>query len=152
MAGRKTLPTNLKILQGTFRPERANKNEPRPDINIPTAPDFLSKDALIEWGRISNQLSKLGLLTDMDMAALAIYCQAWGRIVKYEKIVAEKGKLYKTTNGNIQLSPAMWVVNKAYEQVYKFMSEFGMSPASRAKVSAKPKKQGDGDPFQEFGT
>ena len=149
MAGRKKLPTNLKILQGTFRTSRENKDEPKPDINIPTAPDFLSKDALIEWGRISSQLSKLGLLSDMDMAALALYCQAWGRIVKYEKIVAEKGELYKTTNGNIQLSPAMWVVNKAYEQVYKFMTEFGMTPASRSKVSAKPKEPGKKDEWAD---
>ena len=143
MSGRKKIPTKLKLLKGTQRVDRLSLNEPMPDTNIPTAPDFLSKDALIEWGRISYQLSKLGLLSDMDMAALALYCQAWGRIVKYEKIVAEKGELYKTSNGNIQLSPAMWVVNKAYEQVYKFLSEFGMSPASRAKVSAKQETKKD---------
>ena len=152
MAGRKKLPTNLKILQGTFRGHRENKNEPRPDINIPEAPDFLSKEALIEWGRISSQLSRLGLLCEMDMAALALYCQAWGRIVRYEKIVAEKGELYKTSNGNIQLSPAMWVVNKAYEQAYKFLTEFGMTPASRSKVSVKKSESGVKDPFREFGS
>ena len=74
MAGRKKLPTNLKILKGTQRADRVNPNEPMPDPNIPEAPDFLSKDALIEWGRITAQLFKLGLLTDIDMAALALYC------------------------------------------------------------------------------
>ena len=150
MAGRKKLPTKLKVLKGTQRADRVNPDEPMPDPNIPEAPDFLSKDALIEWGRITAQLSKLGLLTDMDMVALALYCQAWGRIVKYEKIVAEKGELYKTQNGNIQLSPAMWVVNKAYEQVHKFLTEFGMSPASRPKVSAEKQGEKAEDPFEKL--
>lgn len=151
MAGRKKKPTNLKILQGTFRADRANKNEPMPDPCIPEAPDHLSKDALIEWGRITNELKKLGLITNVDMVALSIYCQTWGRVIKYEKIVNEKGELYKTSNGNIQLSPAMWVLNKAIEQSHKFLSEFGLSPASRAKVTAIKGKEKE-DPWEEFGS
>jgi len=41
------------------------------------------------------------------------------------------------------------VVNKAYEQVYKFMTEFGMTPASRSKVSAKPKEPGKKDEWAD---
>jgi P27 family predicted phage terminase small subunit len=137
MAGRKKKPTQLKVLQGTFRADRANPNEPSPDSCIPDAPDHLSKDALIEWGRMSSHLYKLGLLSEIDRTALAIYCQTYSRMIKYEKIVSEKGELIKTSTGAIQLSPAMWVVNKAIEQCHKFLVEFGMSPASRAKVTAK---------------
>jgi len=150
MAGRKRVPTKLKVLKGTYREDRSIKDEIFPDPNIPEAPDFLSKEALIEWGRITVQLSKLNLLTEIDMAALALYCQAWGRIVKYEKVVAEKGELYKTQNGNVQLSPAMWVVNKAYEQVYKFLSEFGMSPAARAKVSVNDANKQAENPYKKY--
>ena len=148
MAGRKKIPTKLKILKGTQRADRFNPNEPMPDPNIPEAPDHLSKDALIEWGRISNHLAKLGLLSDLDMAALAMYCQAWDRIVKYEKIVEKSSELHKSGE-NITLSPAMWVINKAYDQCYKLLTEFGMSPASRAKVSAKEQKK-EADPWAKF--
>ena len=152
MAGRKKLPTQLKLLKGTQRAGRLNPNEPMPDIGIPEPPEFLSEAGLIEWNRISKQLVDLGLLSKIDMAALAIYCQAWGRVVKYEKIIAGKGELYKTSNGNIILSPAMWVLNKAYEQVYKFAGEFGMSPAKRASVTATKVKDKKKDKFKEFGT
>lgn len=148
MAGRKKLPTNLKVLKGTQRADRLNPDEPMPDPNIPEAPDFLSKEALIEWGRITTQLSKLGLITDIDMAALALYCQAWGRIVKYEKVISEEGELNKDGSNT---SPAMWIVNKSYEQVYKFLTEFGMSPASRSKVSAKKQTQKEADPWDKLG-
>jgi P27 family predicted phage terminase small subunit len=150
MAGRKPVPTKLKVLKGTQRADRFNPDEPMPDPNIPEAPDHLSKHALIEWGRITSHLSKLGLVSDLDMTALAMYCQAWGRIVKYEKIVEKAGELYKTDNGNFQLSPAMWVINKAYDQCYKLLGEFGMSPASRSKVSAK-KEEKKSDPWTKFG-
>ncbi len=144
MGGRKRKPTKLKVLEGTFRDDRANKNEPMPDNSIPEAPKHLSKDGRIEWDRISLLLFNLGLLSDIDRGLLALYCQAWGRVVKYEKIVAKEGELIKTEKGNIILSPNMWVINKAMEQCHKYLTEFGMSPASRAKVTAnKNKKKND---------
>lgn len=151
MAGRKPKPTKLKVLQGTFRTDRANKNEPMPDPCIPEAPDHLSKEALIEWGRITNELKKLGLITNIDMVALAMYCQCWGRVIRYEKIVAEKGELYKTASGHIQISPAMCVLNKSMEQSHKFLTEFGLSPSSRTKVTAANQQKID-DPWAEYGS
>lgn len=150
MAGRKRLPTKLKLLKGTQRVDRLNPDEPDPDNCIPDAPNYLSKEALIEWGRVSHELNNLGLLSNIDRAALAMYCQAWGRVVKYEKVIAEKGELYKTSNGNIQTSPAMWIVNKAMEQCHKFMTEFGMTPSSRSKVSAKKAEAAATDPLSKI--
>ena len=151
MAGRKTKPTKIKVIQGTFRKDRENKNEPTPETHIPEAPDHLSKEALVEWGRMSQELYNLGLISNVSRGALAIYCQAWARMVKYEKIIVEKGELYKTPNGSIQTSPAMWIVNKCVEQCHKMMVEFGMTPASAAKVtSIKTKKKED--PWTEYGS
>ena len=150
MAGRKKLPTKLHILKGTDRKDRTNPSEPEPELKIPTPPEHLSEYALKEWNRITAELELIGLLTELDRTELAMYCQAYGRIVKYEKIVAEKGELYKTPNGSVQLSPAMWVINKAMEQCHKYLTEFGMTPSSRTKVSGK-KKEIENDPFSQFG-
>jgi hypothetical protein len=35
MAGRKPLPTHLKLVKGTARPHRLNKDEPKPAIAVP---------------------------------------------------------------------------------------------------------------------
>lgn len=150
MAGRKKTPTKLKVLQGTFRKDRANENEPMPEIKIPNPPDHLSDVALKEWKDISEYLYGLGLLSGIDRSMLAMYCQAYSRWVKYENVVAEKGELIKTANGNVILSPAMWVVNKAMDQCHKYLTEFGCSPASRAKVTAIKSKEKE-DPWEEFG-
>lgn len=151
MPGRKKVPTKLHVLRGTDRADRRNVNEPKPETCIPDPPTFLSADALEEWKRITVELDRLGLLSELDRTELAMYCQAYGRLVKYERIVAEKGELYKTNNGNIQLSPAMWVINKAMEQCHKFLTEFGMTPASRAKVAADKVKKKEHDPWEKFG-
>lgn len=147
MLGRKHLPTKLKILKGTQKVERINHNEPEPSVSIPAAPKFLSKEARVEWDRITPILEDLGLISHLDLAAITMYCQTWGRIERYEKLVAEQTELCTSINGHIQPSPEMGVLNRAYQTAYKLLSEFGMSPASRARVCAQKEKQ----PEQGFG-
>ncbi len=147
----KKKPTVLKVLQGTARKDRENKDEVKPNLNIPEPPDHLSKLALIEWGRISSFLYKLGLLSDIDMASLAAYCQSFGRWSEAETELAENGLTIKTTNGNVIQNPLVGIANQAMEHMRKHLIEFGMTPSSRAKVSVKDsgKKK---DAWKEFGT
>ena len=150
MAGRKKIPSKLKMIKGTYRNGRENPDEPFPDENIPEPPAMISGDALKEWNRITPELHANGLISNLDMALVVMYCKAWERYKKYEKIVEEKGELIKTVNGSIQMSPAMWVLNKAWEQVYKSSTEIGLSTQSRARIPAQKagKKK---DPWKKFG-
>ena len=45
MAGRKPLPTHLKLVKGTARPHRINKAEPRPAVAVPEPPAHLDERA-----------------------------------------------------------------------------------------------------------
>ncbi len=56
-------PTQLKILQGTYRPDRANGSEVFPDAPAHlTAPDHLSKGAALDkWSELAPILSRNGL-------------------------------------------------------------------------------------------
>lgn len=45
MAGRKPLPTHLKLVKGTARPHRLNKAEPKPVVVVPEPPDHLDGPA-----------------------------------------------------------------------------------------------------------
>jgi P27 family predicted phage terminase small subunit len=141
--GRKPLPTQLHIIHGNPGKRPLNKNEPKPKPGRPTCPAHLSKEAKKEWKRIVPELEKLGLLTKIDRTELAMYCQAYGRWVEAEKIVYEKGTLYKTKSGNVITSPMLWVANKAMEQMHKFLTEFGMTPSSRTRIKIEPKEKED---------
>ena len=140
--GNPKLPTNIKQLKGTLQKCRQPKNEPHPDPKIPTPPKFMSDEAKKEWNRISVELYKMGLLSEMDRASLALYCQSWGRILQYEQKVREEidqDEIYKLLR----------VLAREYDSARKFLTEFGMSPASRSKISVK-KKSGKTNLFDKY--
>ena len=140
----------MKVLKGTDQPCRMNPDEAEPNLAIPSPPEHLSQEANVEWGRISQELYQLGLLSRVDRAALAAYCQTYGRWVEAERTLAEKGMLVKTTNGNIIQSPLVSIANKSLEIMHKYLTEFGMTPAARAKVQAKKPEDGQENPFAKF--
>lgn len=141
-AGRKPKPTHLKVLTNNPGKRPLNKNEPEPDIEIPSPPDFLSNDALIEWGKVTEQLYILGLLTRIDRSVISAYCQAYGRWAEAERLIGMTGLTYKSPKtGFMMQSPYLAVANKAMEQMCKYAAEFGMTPSARSRVQANPPKE-----------
>lgn len=139
MRGRKPTPTSLKILRGNPGKRRLSKHEPRPAVSIPRCPEHLSTDAKTEWRRISRELAGLGLLSTIDRAALAVYCQAWARWKEAELNIARHGLVVKTPGTGVPMqNPFLPVANKAIEQMRSFLSEFGMTPASRTRIEVNP--------------
>lgn len=52
------------------------ENEPAPPVNIPDVPDNLDGRALEEWHRITVQLERQNLVTELDAQLLITYCMA----------------------------------------------------------------------------
>lgn len=65
------------MLTGNPGKRPLNANEPRPEPAIPEAPVELSPAARAEWDRLAAELAALGMLTNLDRAALAAYCGAY---------------------------------------------------------------------------
>jgi P27 family predicted phage terminase small subunit len=87
--GRKPTPTPLKILRGT-RADRIPKAEPHAPAGRPKPPAHLDKVARAEWRRMVPILEKLGVLTQAEGGALAVYCVAYSRwVTACEAIDAE---------------------------------------------------------------
>lgn len=147
-------PTALKLLEGNAgkRPlDLAAGVNPR--IEIPSAPKHLSAEARKEWKRITPLLEELGLISGLDRTALALYCQAAGRLAELETafngMVAKKvaeGKDYAdavyacsyavTPSGYEQQSVIVQLLGKHREQVNRYLMHFGLSPAARGRVQA----------------
>jgi P27 family predicted phage terminase small subunit len=143
--GRKPKPTALKVVAGTDRADRRNDNEPRFNPEIPTPPPFLSDEAKVEWGRVCDALYGAGVLSKTDRAALAAYCQAYGRWQQAEAALAlmsardnvTKGLMIKTTNGNAVQNPLVGTANKAMADMVRYAAEFGMTPSARSRINAQ---------------
>lgn len=138
--GRPRKPTKLKLIQGTAQPCRLNPNEPQPDVDIPDIPHHLSKPARDEWRRITPLLKDMGLISHMDMAELVMYCGAWGDYVQAENMIRRNGKVLKTDKGIQFVSPWVKISKESKLMAHKFLVEFGLTPASRTRVSGKKKE------------
>ena len=79
MAGRKPKPTALKKLEGNPGKRKLNTKEPVPAKGMPDCPKWLLPEAKEEWKRLCQKLSEMGVLTEIDMAAFAAYCQSYAR-------------------------------------------------------------------------
>ena len=137
MASPKPKPTQIRKIEGNPSRRPLPDNEPAPIIDavIPRAPKHLSPLARKEWNIMTKRLHRLGLLTEIDYPALAMYCQNYGRWVEAEEKIKVTGYVIKTKNGNIINSPMVSIANRSMELAHKFLTEFGMTPSSRTKVT-----------------
>jgi P27 family predicted phage terminase small subunit len=136
--GRKPTPTSLRVLHGNPGHRPLPEDEPDVRVAIPTCPRELSPTAKKEWRRIAPELARLGLLARIDRAALAMYCDHYGRWLEAIAALQRYGVVIKSPSGFLMQSPYVAIANKSGEQVRLLLSEFGMSPSSRTRVHAEP--------------
>ena len=136
MRGRKPKPVALRVLEGNPG-KRPIGREPRPAGGQPSCPAHLSPTAKAEWKRLARMLNQIGILTQADRAALAAYCQAYGRWVEAERKLAETPTLIRLPSGYIQPSPWLAISNKQMELMQRYMAELGLTPAARARLAVQ---------------
>lgn len=148
-------PAALRLLEGNAgkRPlDLAAGVNPR--IEIPSPPKHLGQEAKKEWKRITPILEELGLISGLDRAALALYCQAAGRLAELEtafngkvsRLVDEKKCDYSdavyeasysvTPSGYAQQSVIVQLIKSHRDQLNRYLMHFGLSPAARGRVQA----------------
>jgi P27 family predicted phage terminase small subunit len=132
--GRKPRP-NLRLISNSD--ELTNAGRPLAD-SLPTCPSHLNPTAKAEWKRLARELHRLGIVSQLDRAGLAAFCQAYGRWVEAERMLKETPPLIKLPSGYIQPSPWLGISNKQLELMQRFMSELGLSPVSRSRVQIMP--------------
>jgi P27 family predicted phage terminase small subunit len=145
-------PTRAKVLQGTFRKDRANPSEWKPPVGAPEMPAILEGEAADEWRRRVPPLVKAGIISENDGAAMAAYCLAWAQLVWAESEIKAVGgkRVFVTKSGYLQQLPQVGIANSAREQVVKYAREFGFTPSARTKVSATGGEQKSGDGWDDL--
>jgi P27 family predicted phage terminase small subunit len=150
MAGRRPKPTALKIAEGNLGKRALNHNEPQFG-GLPKCPAHLDKDAKAEWRRISKELAAVGLLAAVDRAALSAYCQCWSRWCDAEQNIQKIGTVVKSPKSGYPIqNPYVGIANTALDQMRKFLIEFGLTPASRSRISLDLSSGNKDDSFDAF--
>lgn len=146
--GRKPLPTKLKVLRGTDRPDRANDAEPTPEI-----PDSLKPPAWMKrkvareaFAEMAARLYRLGLYTELDAMQLELLCQTYAkwreatRRSNVDPLVSPKGGSY--------MNPSLSAELALGKRLQAIMTEFGLSPSSRTRLTVGEKESAD--PLEDF--
>lgn len=128
-------PSVVRDLQGNPGKRAINHDEPKPKIKTPSAPAYLDGQAKIEWKRITKQLKPLGMLSELDRAALAGYCQAVSEQRHALREMAKHGRYCTNARGDWVRAPWVLTYEKASDAIRKFAAEFGMTPAARTRVA-----------------
>lgn len=153
--GRLSKPTSIKVLEGNPGKRPLNLDDGiKPKLSIPSPPKHLGIEARKEWKRITPELEQLGLISNLDRAALALYCQAAGRLYELEtafqgqvhRLMAERKLDYSdavyeashavTPSGYAQQSVIVQLIKSHREQLNRYLAHFGLSPAVRSRVQA----------------
>lgn len=125
MAGRPPKPTALHVLKGTLRAARhANRAyEPKPEAGC-EMPAYLRKVKAAGrlWAIEAPALIRMGVLTQVDARAFARLCVLWS----WEEAAAQ--------NQRPPLATALLA------EIRQLEGQFGMTPSSRVKIKAEPKK------------
>jgi P27 family predicted phage terminase small subunit len=148
MRGRRPTPTRLKLLTGNPGKRPLNRDEPRPDVVAPECPAELGPVAHQEWDRLVDELIALGLLTNLDRAALAAYCGAYALWAHATESIEKYGAMIKSPQGFPIQSPYLAIANRQAEIMIRIASEFGFTPASRSRISTPA--SGDPSVFDLF--
>jgi len=99
------------------------------------------------WQQLAPVLAKLRVLTEADLAALELTCNAWSEYSEAADYVAKHGAWYKTKNEAggemVRSNPALVERGDAWRRFKSGLVEFGLTPAARSKVSALPAQPED---------
>lgn len=142
MKGRKRKPTELKLMAGNpggHASTRLNPNEPKPETGAPEPLVWLTPEGLDHYRALTDKLLKVRVLTVNDGPALSGLAQS---IADYEQATRElalSGKVIKGDKGQSIRSPWTVIQKQAFDQMQRGFTDFGLTPAARARIVAAPK-------------
>jgi P27 family predicted phage terminase small subunit len=139
MGKRGPIPKSNKLRKLEGNP---SKRPPQGQSPIPAdlvdCPDWLSPEAKQEWARVAPELSRLGLLTKLDMAMLAGFCVSCSWWRRSQEVLITQGTIYVSVKGKLETRPEVMIAKIAGEQMNAFAAEFGLTPVSRARMKLSP--------------
>lgn len=142
--GRKQKPDNIKVIQGTFRDDRANPDAPPPDPDLPRSPVWLTPAGREYFGVLKERLDALGLASKTFTEVHALTAQR----------LADLDSLIKKIHGENGVGWDDYRIATRYETAVKhvqsLLAELGLSQVSINKVKA-PKKDKEAPKWGNLG-
>ncbi|MBO4334430.1 MAG: phage terminase small subunit P27 family, partial [Desulfovibrio sp.] len=140
-SGRKRLPAGIKELKGTLQNCRENKLAPKPGKTTLEPPAYLNDIAAVDYRRKAELLDRLGVFKEGDDVALSAYAEAYSRWIDAVEHLRQNGQILTGKDGQPMRNPVLFNINNALDQMYKYLTEFGLTPVSRSRVKVDDKQK-----------
>lgn len=149
MKGPPPQPTNLRVMRGNPARRPLPEGEPEPPEGSVECPETVQGRARVFWKQHEPYLLAMRLLTVADIAMLAILCETEAEYWDARDDVRKRGieierKRYGKNGQEFWISeanPSVKIASDAGKRLHRLKLEFGMSPSSRTRVKAAPKKE-----------
>lgn len=145
-SGRRRKSAAQRHLHGSVtREHHRARPEPVYTVEAPDPPASLSGDAKKEWDRITPMLVEKRLIARVDLAVLAGYCTLFGMVEQGRREIQSPD--FRTTYMKITVDgngdeheeprehPALKSLRANMQLLRPYLTELGLTPATRAKVS-----------------
>lgn len=129
---------------------KGRKNTPKAAGNLLIAPDpppHFTEPAITHWRKLTAMLMQRRLLSDDDLAALAVLAGSLALYQQAQEKIDIEGAVVMGQKGEIK-SPWVTIQNQAWDRIRPLLSEFGLTPCARAKFKSD---DGDEDDFLDGG-
>ena len=142
--GRPPQPAAVKKLLGNRGKRKIRPDLPSP-AGIPDMPPRLLPDpvAVEKWRELVPILQSLGTLTLSDGEALATLCEVFSAAQSCLLALRAGGPVMHTDLGGVKPNPAGPLYRGLVALQSTLMSEFGLTPSSRARIGGKEQKPTD---------
>jgi len=152
--GPKPKPTALKILEGNPGKRPLNDREPQPMKGRPRMPSNLPADEKRVWRQMIRHLESMKLLSTVDQNILERYCFDFVQWRKLSSFLKREGAVYEVKDrlGNVRskLRPEFNIARNLSANLFKFETEYGMTPSSRSRLKIELVSENEVDPLKEI--
>ena len=146
--GRKPKPTAVKLLEGNPGKRGLNAGEPKPEKKAPRCPAWLEAEAKKEWKRMAKQMERLGILTEIDMAAFAGYWPGVCRWKEAEEYYFRAWGDHGDAFGVLPAGSAGVHCTDLLKIMNRFCEQFGLTPSSRSRIVADAGEDKESDAME----
>lgn len=152
--GRPRKPRALKLVQGTDRPDRANKKAPAgAPCPVGDPPDDLNEFAQLAWRSLGELVDPLKVVTRADLVAFRQLAVVLGILEQAREALDDAGELtfvVSTETGEVIRKRPEVEILATYQRILDAkLARFGLTPAEREKVSGIDEGAA-ADPLDEF--
>jgi len=156
MAGRKVVP--IAINKKHFTEAEKNKRSRAEESlkgrnNRIKSPIWLGETAKKEFRRLAHELTLTGIICNTDIGGLAIACDAYEKYILATSAISAStinAQITKQTDATTTVKKSPLNAVEKYATIYRqYCAEYGLTPASRIKMSATVMKEENKDPDEE---